>query len=63
MIGGQAAGVAAAMAARLDGSVQKLDVAALQGKLRAEKQVVDFVPGQPEKWSDPKGGTGGPPEF
>jgi hypothetical protein len=63
MIGGQAAGVAAAMAARQGGRVQKLDVAALQGKLRAEKQVIDFAPGQPEKWSDPKGGTGGPPEF
>jgi hypothetical protein len=63
MIGGHAAGVAAAMAAREGKSVQQVDVAALQRQLRAQKQVVDFIPGQPEKWSDPKGGTGGPPEY
>lgn len=63
MIGGHAAGVAAALAAAQGQPVQKVDVADLQRHLRAQKQVVDFVPGMPEKWSDPKGGTGGPPEF
>jgi hypothetical protein len=43
--------------------VQHVDVAELQRALRGQKQVVDFVAGAPEKWSDPKGGTGGPPEF
>jgi hypothetical protein len=62
MIGGHAAGVAAAMSAKSGKPVQSLDVAALQSKLRAQKQVVDFVQGLPEKWSDGKGGTGGPPE-
>jgi hypothetical protein len=64
MIGGHAAGVAAAMAAKGSGRpVQRVNVSALQKTLRAQKQVVDFIPGQPEKWSDPRGGTGGPPEF
>ncbi len=63
MIGGHAAGVAAAMAARSGKPVQDVSVAQLQKRLRQEKQVIDFVPGQPEKWSDPRGGTGGPPEF
>lgn len=63
MIGGHAAGVAAAMAASAKREVAKVDVKALQGKLRAQKQVVDFVAGAPERWSDPRGGTGGPPEF
>ncbi len=63
MIGGHAAGVAAAMAARKDSAVARVDVPALQAKLRQQKQVIDFMPGAPEKWSDPKGGTGGPPEF
>lgn len=62
MIGGHAAGVAAAMAARANAPVQKVDVRALQERLRTARQVVDFIPGQPEKWSDPKGGTGGIPE-
>ncbi len=63
MIGGHAAGVAAAMAAASGKAVQGIDVGHLQARLRREHQVIDFVKGQPEKWSDPKGGTGGPPEF
>jgi hypothetical protein len=63
MIGGHAAGVAAAMAAQKSTAVANIDISLLQAKLRAQKQVVDFVSGAPEKWSDPKGGTGGPPEF
>lgn len=51
MIAGHAAGAGAA--------VQKLDVAALQKKLREQKQVVDFVKGQPEKCEH----LNGPPEF
>jgi hypothetical protein len=63
MIGGHAAGVAAALAASGDQPVQSIDTGELQSRLKAQKQVVDFASGQPEKWSDPKGGTGGPPEF
>jgi hypothetical protein len=63
MIAGHAAGVAAAIASRERQAVQSVNVPALQARLREQKQVVDFVSGRPEKWSDPKGGTGGPPEF
>lgn len=63
MTGGHAAGVAAAMAAKDGRAVQEVDLAALQARLREEKQVLDFVAGQPEKWGDGKGGTNGPPEF
>jgi len=59
MIAGHAAGVAAAMAAKDKLEVQKVPVAALQQKLRAQKQVVDFIPGQPEKCT----ALNGPPEF
>lgn len=59
MIAGHAAGVAAAMAAKANQAVQNLDVPALQEKLREQKQVVDFVPGQPEKFE----GGPGYPEF
>jgi len=52
-----------AMAVRSGKPVQDISAAQLQKRLRQEKQVIDFVPGQPEKWSDPRGGTGGPPEF
>ena len=50
--------LAAAAAARSGKAVQQLDVAQLQSRLRAQKQVVDFVPGAPERWTDSKGGTG-----
>jgi hypothetical protein len=62
MIGGHASGVAAALAAASGRPVQSLDVGQLQSKLRAQRQVIDFAPGRPEKWSDPNGGTGGIPE-
>lgn len=62
MMGGHAAGLAAAMAAKGDRNVQRVDVSKLQQILRAQKQVVDFVSGMPERWSDPKNGTGGIPE-
>ncbi len=55
MIGGHAAGTAAALAAKAGKPVQDVDVAVLQERLRAKKQVVDFVPGQPEKFP---GGSG-----
>jgi len=41
--------IAAATAARLGKAVQNVDVAALQARLRAQKQVVDFIPGLPEQ--------------
>jgi hypothetical protein len=63
MIGGHAAGVAAAMSAREGKAVQSVDVRALQAKLRTQKQVVDFIPGQSETWRDTHRDTGGPPEF
>jgi hypothetical protein len=59
MIGGHAAGVAAAMAAKSEVPVQNIDVPALQDKLRKQKQVVDFLPGLPEKCEE----LNGPPEF
>ncbi|MBI5834964.1 MAG: FAD-dependent oxidoreductase [Armatimonadetes bacterium] len=59
MIAGHAAGVAAAMAARADGRVDRIDIGELQAKLRAGGQVVDFVPGQPEKCEH----LNGPAEF
>ncbi len=63
MIGGHAAGIAAAMAVKSGKPVQEIDVPELQKKLRAQKQVVDFIKGQPEQWSDAGGGTSGPAEF
>lgn len=50
MMGGHAAGVAAAMAARERKAVQQVDMNALQEKLRAQTQVVDFLPGELEKF-------------
>lgn len=60
MIAGHAAGVAAATAARAGKPVQQIDIPALQEKLRAQNQVIDFIPGQPERF---EGSTGGHPEF
>jgi len=60
MVGGQAAGTAAAVCAKEGIAVQKVDIKALQEKLKVQKQVVDFVPGQPERFPH---GTNGPPEF
>jgi hypothetical protein len=60
MITGHAAGVAAAMAARDGKAVQAVEVPALQEKLRAQRQVVDFLPGQPERFEK---GNGGHEEF
>ena len=59
MITGHAAGVAAAMSARDACEVQRVNVPALREKLRAQGQVIDFVPGQPEKCEH----LNGPPEF
>ena len=50
MMAGHAAGTAAALAAKEGKTVQQLDVSVLQEKLRAEKQIIDFLPGQPEKF-------------
>jgi hypothetical protein len=54
MMVGHAAGVAAAMAGKAGQTVQAVDVPALQEKLRAQKQIVDFIPGQPEQFDDGK---------
>ncbi len=59
MITGHAAGIAAATAARDGLDVQKVPIGPLQEKLRQQKQVVDFVPGAPEKCEK----LNGPPEF
>ena len=59
MITGHAAGVAAAIVAKDGSEVQKVNIAALQDKLRAQKQAVDFIPGMPEKCEH----LNGPPEF
>jgi hypothetical protein len=59
MVTGHAAGVAAAMAARDETAVQQVDLAVLQEQLRAQKQVIDFIPGKPEKCER----LNGPPEF
>lgn len=59
MITGQAAGLAAAMAAKGSARVEDLDVDRLQARLREQGQVVDFVAGQPEKCER----LNGPAEF
>jgi hypothetical protein len=59
MITGHAAGVAAAMAAKEGSDVQKVDVPALQNKLCAQNQVIEFIPGRPEKCEH----LNGPAEF
>lgn len=59
MITGHAAGVAAAMAFKGDTDVGKVNIPALQDRLRTQHQVVDFVDGKPEKCEH----LNGPPEF
>ncbi len=59
MISGHAAGVAAAMAAKAGVPVQLVAVPELQKKLEAQGQVVQFIPGKPEKCEH----LNGPPEF
>ncbi len=59
MITGHAAGIAAALAAKDDVAVQQVPLATLQEKLRAQNQVIDFIPGLPEKCEH----LNGPPEF
>jgi len=56
---GHAAGLAAAEIARKGIPAQTVDVPALQKKLQAQGQVVDFLPGKPEKCEH----LNGPPEF
>lgn len=59
MITGHAAGLAAHQALKNQQSVQSIDVATLQQKLRDQNQVIDFIPGEPEKATR----LNGPPEF
>lgn len=59
MITGHAAGIAAALAVKDDVTVQKVPLATLQERLRAQNQVVGFIPGLPEKCEH----LNGPPEF
>jgi hypothetical protein len=59
MITGHAAGVAASISAKQSVPVHQVPVATIQDKLREQKQVVDFVEGQPEKCEK----LNGPPEF
>ncbi|HSI61611.1 MAG TPA: FAD-dependent oxidoreductase, partial [Candidatus Saccharimonadia bacterium] len=59
MIGGHAAGVAAAMAVKSGSTVQAVPMPELQKKLEAQGQVVQFIPGKPEKCEH----LNGPPEF
>lgn len=54
MMVGHAAGVAAARAAKSGKNVQDLIVENLQERLRAQGQVIDFLPDQPEKFVHPK---------
>ncbi|MEQ1859787.1 MAG: FAD-dependent oxidoreductase [Chthoniobacteraceae bacterium] len=54
MMVGHAAGVAAARAALWDKTVQDLIVANLQERLRAQGQIIDFLPGEPEKFVPPQ---------
>lgn len=59
MITGHAAGIAASMALKTGTEVQKVNVLLLQDKLRAQKQVIEFIAGHPEKCEH----LNGPPEF
>lgn len=59
MMSGHASGVAAAMASKAGCNVQDVPIEPLQRRLREQQQVVDFIPGQPEKCDK----LNGPPEF
>jgi hypothetical protein len=59
MITGHSAGVAAAMAAVASTPVQEVPIGKLKEKLADQGQVLDFVPGMPEKCEQ----LNGPPEF
>ncbi|MGC4006775.1 MAG: FAD-dependent oxidoreductase [Pirellulales bacterium] len=59
MIVGQAAGIAAALAAKRASAVQAIEIAVLQDRLKTLGQVIDFIPGKPEKCEH----LNGPPEF
>ena len=59
MITGHAAGIASSIAAKENVPFNKVPIAALQEKLRQQKQVVDFIEGKPEKCEK----LNGPPEF
>ena len=59
MVTGHASGIAASLAAKEKVPVQEVPVKKLQAKLKVQKQVIDFIPGQPEKCEK----LNGPPEF
>ncbi len=59
MITGHAAGAAAALTVKQGCTVQDVPISELQNTLRAQNQVIDFAPGQPEKCEH----LNGPPEF
>lgn len=59
MITGHAAGVAGSMAVKDGTDVQKIHIPAHHHKLRAQKQVIDFILGKPEKCEH----LNAPPEF
>lgn len=54
MMGGHAAGVAAARAASSGKAVQDLIVENLQKRLREQGQIIDFLPGAPEEFQEKK---------
>jgi hypothetical protein len=56
MMGGHAAGVAAARAANSGKAVQELIVENLQKRLREQGQIIDFIPGAPEEFQEKKTG-------
>ncbi len=56
MFAGHAAGVAAALACGAASHVQNVPVPQLQGLLRSQGQVIDFLPGCPERYSHGDGG-------
>ena len=56
MLGGHAAGVAAALACSASSEVQNVPVPQLQSLLRSQGQVIDFLPGCPERYTHGDGG-------